>query len=392
MAAPRPPRVRISVIPGYHESYLEKYESKSQTYKRYWTVLRGNELLFQVTSRDPMYIEKICLDDLVCVTNEDRLEDSQASNLILKLKHGDVRLKADSLESREQWKGFIHTAAKLEIPDLALLPGQIQRLKEVMEEELKQRRKSAPPPLPSRSKTPEPIENYYDDVENVPSCYHKITRVEAEIMLERNMEYGNMLMRPGRDNESFAITTRQMFNNNALVKHYRIRCADNGYIIEVDNGVLCCSQQEVIDYFVKCTNGVLKPLERCMDYEDNLSYVKEDVESGELIHQKQQQAPIKTPARTTPPPVKERKSNPKIPTIVEPEGEYLNDDEIEKLSQVKIQAQPKKPLMPPVAKTLTQADSSQFKASPGLTSAVKRELREKLMGRKIAKNEQHYSQ
>ncbi|XP_038633989.1 signal-transducing adaptor protein 1-like isoform X2 [Scyliorhinus canicula] len=380
MASPRLGRYRISYVPGYHEGYLEKLESKSQTYKRYWTVLRGNELLFQVTSRDPMYIEKISLSDFVSVVNEDSPDqDPQTSNLILKLKHGNVRLKADSPESREQWKGFIHTAAKLEIPNLHLLPGQIQRLKEVMEEEIKQRRKLGPPPVPERLKTSEPIENDYDDIENVPSCFYKISRVEGEIMLDQNMEYGNMLMRPGRDNKNFAITTRQMLNGNALVKHYRVRCADNGYIIEVDDGILCRSQQEVIDYFVKYTNGALKPLERSTDYEINLSFVKEDAESGELIHHEQQQSPLKTATRTAHPPVKEEKLSPKIPIIIEPEGDYCNIDEIETLNQVKIPTRPKKVLMPPIAKIQTQADSSQIKAPPRLKSAVNRKHQVKLM-------------
>ncbi|XP_041061541.1 signal-transducing adaptor protein 1-like isoform X1 [Carcharodon carcharias] len=388
MSSSKPTRHRCSAIPGYQEGYLEKLESKSQKYKRFWTVLRGNNLFFQVTSRDPMYIEKLNLDDLVSVESEDSLnKDLQVPNLILRLKHGDVKLKADSLESREQWKSFILTVAKLEIPNLALLPGQIHRLKEVLEEEIKERSKLTAPPLLARSRTPEPVEDNYDDVENLPSCYYKISRVEAEIMLERSMEYGNILMRPGSDNKSFAITTRQMFKGNALVKHYRVRCADNGYIIEVDSGVLCNSMQEIIDYFVQYTNGALKPLERSMDYEINLSFVQEDVESGELIHQKQQQTPTKTPTRKSLPPVKEEKPSPKIPIILEPEGKYLNDAEIEKLSQVKIETQPKKMPMLPPSKTLTQAHSSQFKVLPGLTSAVNSELRTKLMERKVAMNE-----
>ncbi|XP_067872653.1 signal-transducing adaptor protein 1-like isoform X2 [Heterodontus francisci] len=391
MSSPRPIRHRPFAIPGYYEGYLEKLEFKSKKYKRYWTVLRGNSLCFQLTSRDPTYIEKISLDDFVSVVNEDSHDkDLQTVNLILKLKHGDVKLKADSPESREQWKGFILTVAKLEIPDLALLPGQIHRLQEVLMEEVKHRRKSIPPPLPTRSRTPEPVQDDYDDVENsLPRCYYKISRVEAEIMLERNMEYGNLLMRPGGDNKNISVTTRQIFNNNALVKHYRIRCADNGYIIEVDSGVLCNSTQEVIDYFVQHTHGVLKPLERVTDYEINLSFVREDAESGELIHQKKQ-APTKSATKTSPQPVKEEKLSPKIPIILEPEAEYLNDDEIEKLNQVKIQSRPMKELVPLHPKTQLQANSSN--TFPGLISAASSELQEKLKKRRAMIYESYPSQ
>ncbi|XP_059494456.1 signal-transducing adaptor protein 1-like isoform X2 [Stegostoma tigrinum] len=398
MSSPRPTRHRTFVNPGYFEGYLEKLESKNKKYKKYWAVLRGNYLYFQVTCRDPMYIDRICLDDFVAVVNEDSHDDMdlQAANLILKLKQGDIKLKADSLESREQWKGFIHTVAKLEIPSLDLLPGQFHRLKEVLEEEIKQRRKSTPPPLPARPATPDPGDSY-DDVESQPRCYYKISRVEAEIMLERNMENGNFLMRPGSDNKSIAITTRQMLKNKALIKHYRIHCAENGYIIEVEGGILCSSKQEVINYFVQQTNGVLKPLERSMDYEVNMSFVQEDVESGEVIHRKPLKKPTKTPLaagfvqedvesgevihqkllkKPTKTPFaagKEEKPGPGLLEIMEPEAEYLNDHEIDKLNQVKEQKLPKEALMPPHRKPQTQPDPCRFSTHLGLTSETEKQ-------------------
>ncbi|XP_072449932.1 signal-transducing adaptor protein 1-like isoform X5 [Chiloscyllium punctatum] len=329
MSSPRPTRHRAFVTPGYFEGYLEKLESKNKKYKKYWAVLRGNHLYFQVTCRDPM---------------------------------------TDSLESREQWKGFIHTVAKLEIPKLDLLPGQFHRLNEVLEEEIKQRRKSTPPPLPARPVTPDPVQDVYDDVENLPSCYYKISRVEAEVMLEKNMENGNFLMRPGSDNKSIAITTRQMFKHKPLVKHYRVHCAENGYVIEVEGGILCSSKQEVINYFVHHTNGILKPLERSMDYEVNMSFVQEDAESGEVIHQK----PLKAPTNTSAPAVNEEKPSRKIPEIAEPEAEYFNDSEIEKLNQVKVQPISKEALMPPHLKPQTQTDSSRFSTHLGLTPEIEK--------------------
>ncbi|XP_072449929.1 signal-transducing adaptor protein 1-like isoform X2 [Chiloscyllium punctatum] len=342
---------------------------RTDKYKKYWAVLRGNHLYFQVTCRDPMYIEKINLDDFVAVVSEDNHDmDLQATNLTLKLKQGDVKLKTDSLESREQWKGFIHTVAKLEIPKLDLLPGQFHRLNEVLEEEIKQRRKSTPPPLPARPVTPDPVQDVYDDVENLPSCYYKISRVEAEVMLEKNMENGNFLMRPGSDNKSIAITTRQMFKHKPLVKHYRVHCAENGYVIEVEGGILCSSKQEVINYFVHHTNGILKPLERSMDYEVNMSFVQEDAESGEVIHQK----PLKAPTNTSAPAVNEEKPSRKIPEIAEPEAEYFNDSEIEKLNQVKVQPISKEALMPPHLKPQTQTDSSRFSTHLGLTPEIEK--------------------
>ncbi|XP_051893728.1 signal-transducing adaptor protein 1-like isoform X2 [Pristis pectinata] len=377
MSSPRPVRYRAFLVPGYYDGYLGKQETKSQKYKRYWTVLRGNELFFQMTSRDPTYIEKISLDNFVSVENDDSRNNNQQNTFILKLKSGHTKLEADSLEAREQWKGFIHTVAKLEVPNLDFLPGQIHRLQEVCEAETKRRQKpaSSPPALPpprSRPSTPEFAKNDYDDVENnLPSCFYEVTRLEAEALLEKNVEHGNMLMRPSSNNKNLSITTRQVFKNNSIIKHYRISSTDNGYIIEVDDGIPCSSRQEVINFFIQHTQGVLKPLEIPADYEINLSYVQEDAESGELIHQKLHTLKL-SPTKTSTQPVNKEKWSPKIPKNIEPEPDYLNDNEIPKES------------LPARPKIQQPARPSQSNTLPGLTYAVNKELQLKLQQRRAA--------
>lgn len=290
MTSPRPDKPRSCLVPNYHDGFLEKMENKSQKYKRYWAVLRGNELFFQVTNRDPMYIEKINLEDFMSVQDDEIYNNNLQHVMTLKMKSGDIKLKAETLEAQDQWKSFIHTVTKLEIPNQVLLPGQIRRLQEVLELETKRRRKlgSSPPPLPPlRSTTPELDQNDYDDVENDRlSCFHKVSRMEAETLLVKNREFGNLLMRPSRDGNNLSITTRQAINNKAIVNHYRILCLDSGYIIDIGGGVLCNSRQQIIDYFIQQTKGMLKPLEIPEDYEMNLSIMVEDAESGELINQK----------------------------------------------------------------------------------------------------------
>lgn len=44
------------------------------------------------------------------------------------------------------------------------------------------------------------------------SCFEKVSRSEAEVLLERYPDRGNLLLRPGRDGTSFAVTTRQDLN------------------------------------------------------------------------------------------------------------------------------------------------------------------------------------
>ncbi|XP_032902488.1 signal-transducing adaptor protein 1-like isoform X1 [Amblyraja radiata] len=328
MASPRPDKPRACLVPNYYEGYLEKMENKSQKYKRYWAVLRGNELFFQVTSRDPMYIEKINLEDFMSVEDDKIYNNNRQHVMILKMKSGDIKLKADTLEALDQWRSFIHTVTKLEIPNQVLLPGQIRRLQEVLEQETKQRRMlwSSPPPLPPpRSTTPELDQNNYDDVENDRlSCFYKVSRMEAENLLAKNKEFGNLLMRPSHGDQNLAITTRQVINNMAIVNHYRINCLDSGYIIYIGNGILCNSRQEIIDYFIQQTKGILKPLEIPEDYEINLSIVVEDAESGELIHQKLPTSPtleIKTLRQLV-----KRKLNPKKPAIIEPKTCSLDNN------------------------------------------------------------------
>lgn len=41
------------------------------------------------------------------------------------------------------------------------------------------------------------------------SCYYEVPRLEAELLLEREASKGNLLVRPGRDGRSFAISTKQ---------------------------------------------------------------------------------------------------------------------------------------------------------------------------------------
>lgn len=41
------------------------------------------------------------------------------------------------------------------------------------------------------------------------SCYHNVSRLEAMLLLERESQKGNLLLRPGSSGESFAVTTRQ---------------------------------------------------------------------------------------------------------------------------------------------------------------------------------------
>ncbi|RXM92533.1 Signal-transducing adaptor protein 2 [Acipenser ruthenus] len=91
---------------------------------------------------------------------------------------------------------------------LTLLPGQIHLLQEVLSEEEKRRRKqeeSAAPPAGSPA-------NCTEQETDLPSCFNKVSRTEAESLLEKYPDCGNLLLRPGRDGQSYAVSTRQELN------------------------------------------------------------------------------------------------------------------------------------------------------------------------------------
>uniref|UniRef100_A0A8B9TA46 SH2 domain-containing protein n=1 Tax=Anas platyrhynchos TaxID=8839 RepID=A0A8B9TA46_ANAPL len=123
-------------------------------------------------------------------------------------------------------------------PDLVLLPGHRFLLQEALREE-QQRRKR-------------PRES--------PSCFYNVSRGEAEQLLERSGGSGNMVLRPGGHGHGISVTTRQMLNGTALIRHYKVIDTGQGYCISVDVPHCCSSLAEVVQYFVEKSKGTLRPL------------------------------------------------------------------------------------------------------------------------------------
>uniref|UniRef100_A0A8C2AJM0 Signal transducing adaptor family member 2b n=1 Tax=Cyprinus carpio TaxID=7962 RepID=A0A8C2AJM0_CYPCA len=242
-----------------------------------WTSLCGNALFFYNNTKDSVYIEKLELSDLVSV-NDDRCRDRNldAARFTLHMKNEDIKMIAPSLEARELWKGFMLSVSKLSVPSsLNLLPGQIHMMKEIIEKEkIRQRLLSSPPP-PSASA------NYVTLQSDMPSCYHNVNRVEAEYLLERNTVRGNLLLRPGHDGTSFALTTRQDING-PVFRHYRVsRRHEGGFAIALETPITCETLHDVINCLLEKTNGVLVPLLMEEHYEKNITFIETDKENGE---------------------------------------------------------------------------------------------------------------
>uniref|UniRef100_A0A3Q3VZG9 Uncharacterized protein n=1 Tax=Mola mola TaxID=94237 RepID=A0A3Q3VZG9_MOLML len=227
--ATRTARQKNLLPPCYYEGFLEKRSFKDKTSRKLWTCLCGNTLFFFNDKKDANYVETLDLRGLVSVSDDSSPDRNlDAARLNLQMKDGNVKFTVPSAEARELWKGFIHSVTELSVPSsLNLLPGQVHMLKEAVERE-KQRTKAAPPaPSPSL-----PLGGL------LPACYHNISRLEAELLLEREAKRGNLLLRPRSDSNSFAVTTKQDLNGSVF-RHYRVtRKHEGGFIIDVDNPTL----------------------------------------------------------------------------------------------------------------------------------------------------------
>ncbi|XP_051232439.1 signal-transducing adaptor protein 1 isoform X1 [Dicentrarchus labrax] len=371
--AMRAARERNQLPTCYYEGYLEKRSFKDKTSRKLWTCLCGNTLFFFNEKRDTDYIEKLDLSGFISITDDSSQDRNlDAARFNLQMKDGNIKFTVPNAEARELWKGFIQSVAELSIPSIAnLLPGQIRMLKEAIEKEKERiQTPGVPPPVPTNSSP------YIRLQSEMPACYHNVSRLEAELLLEREAKKGNLLLRPGSGGNSFAVTTRQDLDG-PVFRHYRVtRKHDGGFAIDVDNPVLCPTLHDVINYLVENTDRVLIPLIIEEAYEKNISYIRSDNENGEKSVQ--QASSNRVPPTAPPKPVALRIPTPEPeaePFIEEPE--YMNDkfdgkDKKTKDSPAAPLPQPeknapKKAIMPP---TPAPRKGASFVSPPSSTSSM----------------------
>ncbi|XP_022069532.2 signal-transducing adaptor protein 1-like isoform X1 [Acanthochromis polyacanthus] len=351
--AKRTGRLKNQLPTCYYEGYLEKRSFKDKTSRKLWTCLCGNTLFFFNDKRDSDYVEKMDLRGLISITDDSSQDRNlDAARLNVQMKDENIKFTAPNAEARELWKGYINSVAKLSVPtSLNLLPGQIHMLKEAVENE-RERQKSAPqppPPPPAASCSP-----YVTPQPDMPACYHAVSRLEAELLLDREAKRGNLLLRPGSSGNSFAVSTRQD-HDGPVFRHYRLtRNPEGGFIIDVDNPVHCDTLYEVIDYLVEKTDRVLIPLIIEEAYEKNISFIQSDKENGE----QKVVVPPTLPPKPVAIKIPHREPEPEPDPIIE-ENIYLNDEFEEEKGEEEEDSSPaplppenkpqKKPLMPPIA-------------------------------------------
>ncbi|XP_061457177.1 signal-transducing adaptor protein 2 isoform X2 [Rhineura floridana] len=275
--------------PHYFEGFLEKKSPQQKDYKKYWAGLRGLHLYFYNTNKDIQYVEKIDLADFVSLADDNSPRSAATlsmdrAKLNLKLRSQEVKLKMESLESREMWKGFILTMVEMKVPSrLNLLPGHIYMLSEALEKEKERQSRVDQPDL--------------KDEKELPDCFFRVSRTEAEVLLEKNENCGNMLLRPGGDGNRVSVTTRQKVNGTVSIKHYKVNLVGGEYIIDVEEQYHCSSLSGVVDFFVSRSKRILVPLSLDESYAMTLEIMETDKESGEsaLVAPRKPNIPLRLP-------------------------------------------------------------------------------------------------
>nr|XP_045236405.1 signal-transducing adaptor protein 2 isoform X6 [Macaca fascicularis] len=243
------PRGRTEYMRGTQPGHLTSSfcTSGPQDYKKFWAGLQGLTIYFYNSNRDFQHVEKLNLGAFEKLTDEIPWGSSRdpGTHFSLILRNQEIKFKVETLECREMWKGFILTVVELRVPsNLTLLPGHLYMMAEVLAKEEARR------------------------ALETPSCFLKVSRLEAQLLLERYPECGNLLLRPSGDGaDGVSVTTRQMHNGTHVVRHYKVKREGPKYVIDVEEPFSCTSLDAVVNYFVSHTKKALVPFLLDEDYE-----------------------------------------------------------------------------------------------------------------------------
>ncbi|XP_026212815.1 signal-transducing adaptor protein 1-like [Anabas testudineus] len=265
-------RGTITALPLYYSGHLLKKTSKEKDFKNYYGELRGTTLFLYKDDSQDTYIEKLDLEQLKSMELDPPYERKASSIFTLTLHTEEVQLKMDNPDKGEEWRAYILTVAKKEIPSkLWLLPGQMVQLQEVLAQE---RRRNPPvprPPLPHRPGLPHASSVFSSPpslkTPDMPECFFNVTRQKAEQMLEEKPNYGSIIIRPSTLANNFAVTLRLQMPSGPVNKNYRVTSTNSGFVIELDNAVTVSSLNDVLQYFLEKTDYRLQPYTASQPYD-----------------------------------------------------------------------------------------------------------------------------
>ncbi|XP_052498918.1 signal-transducing adaptor protein 2 isoform X3 [Budorcas taxicolor] len=302
LSPPRVPKPKSALPLHYYESFLEKKGPRDQDYKKFWAGLQGLTLYFYNSNRDTKHVEKLDLGGFVKLTDEAPWGNSHdpSTHFCLVLRNQEIKFKVESLESREMWKGFILTVVELRVPsNLTLLPGHLYMMSEALAKEEARR------------------------ALEMPSCFLKVSRLEAQLLLERYPECGNLLLRPSGDGTGgVSVTTLQTLNGTPVVRHYKVKREGAKYVIDVEEPFSCTSLEAVVNYFVSHTNKALVPFLLDEDYEKVIGPAPPKDGPKQLPPT----SIMPEPSQDKLPPLPDQDNNYVIPIGDIPSASYVNED------------------------------------------------------------------
>nr|XP_061793081.1 signal-transducing adaptor protein 1-like [Nerophis lumbriciformis] len=261
-------RAHITALPLYYSGHLLKKLSSEADFKMYFAELRGDTLLLYKDVKQDTYTEKLNLLQLKSMQPVSPYQRKMPTIFSLVMRTEEVHLKMDNPDTGEEWRGYILTVVKKEIPSqLQLLPGQRMLLEDVLAQEKIRSTYAENPPLPPRPAhllgvcapvLPQGDTPDNSSPETLP-CFFNVTRQEAEQMLKQNPEYGGIIIRPSTMANSYALTLRQVTAKGPVMKNYRLICTKSGFTIKLETTVTVSSLKEVLEYFLEMTEYSLHP-------------------------------------------------------------------------------------------------------------------------------------
>ncbi|XP_034546442.1 signal-transducing adaptor protein 1-like [Notolabrus celidotus] len=322
-------RETITALPLYHAGHLQKKNSTEKDFKKFFGELRGTTLFLYKDDTQDAYTEKMDLENLKSMELKGSFQKNVPAVFTLNLHSEEMHLKIGNPDSGMEWKGYILTVTKKEIPkNMMLLPGQRIKLQDVLTQERK-RNPTQRPPLPPRPDIPHadppspPTSKDKPDLttSEMPGCFYDVTRDEAERMLEENPEYGNIILRPSTLANNYALTLRQQKPSGTIKRNFRVTSTKSGLVIELDVPVTVSSLNEVVNYFLEKTEYRLQPYRKSQHYDTRFDA------SPALKINLTSPAPKMVPKAQVAPTQRSETIEKVPPPSTEPEGDYVEPDD-----------------------------------------------------------------
>nr|XP_043897007.1 signal-transducing adaptor protein 1-like isoform X2 [Solea senegalensis] len=270
----------ITALPLYYSGPLLKKRNDKKNFEPYFGELRGSQLFLykhdaQETSTEKLDLEQVKSMDLnkPCVTS---------AIFTFTLQKEVVLLKVDNLSTGEEWRCYLLTMAKKVIPsNTLLLPGQLIKLREALDQELRRRNLSRlcaptmpapsfPPSASSSSSSPQrAAAKPNPSNSDMPACFFNVTRQEAEAMLEHHPQNGNIILRPSSEG-NHAVTVRLLLDSGPVLRNYKVTSSHLGIVIHLDIPVRVHSFTDVLNHFLEKTEHYLWPYSESQLYDTTI--------------------------------------------------------------------------------------------------------------------------